>query len=43
MNNLSSEIDTLSSADIFQQREENQREIVLGYHDDIPSWRDNVG
>lgn len=43
MNNLSSEIDTLSSADIFQQREENQREIVMGYHDDIPSWRDNVG
>lgn len=43
MNNLSPVIDTQSSAKMFQQREEKLREQVTGYHDDLPSWRDNVG
>lgn len=43
MNNLSSDVDAVSSADVFQHREENQREQVTGCHDDLPSWRDNVG
>lgn len=43
MNKLSSDIDTLSSAKIFKQTKSKLRELVTGYHDDMPSWRDNVG
>ena len=43
MNNLSSAFDTLSSAIFFPTTARgNQRERSTGYHDDMPSWRDNV-